>query len=267
MRIWHQSFTVLDDHLAHKNALAEHAKKVARPDTEFVLHDMKKGTYLNLVTVHFSKYSYFEFLNTIQILENVLQAEREEYDAVAICCFQEPGLHIAKSIVNIPVVGLVEASISIASMLGRKISFVTWLEEATLSCLYEKHAHSYGLEGRLAPTAYMKIKLDEKILSDSFEGEKAKILIDCFIKASEEAIKAGAEVIIPGKGMLNEFLFKHGVNRIDDVPIVDTVGALIKVTEALVDLQKASGISVSRKGIYASPPKEWIQQLRDFYGF
>lgn len=266
MRIWHQSFTVLNDLPAYKNALAGHAKRIARPDTEFVLHGMKKGTYLDLTTVHFSKYSYFEFLNAIQILDNVLQAEHEGYDAVALGCFQEPGLHIAKSIVSIPVMGLAESSMLIASMLGRRISFVTWLEEAALSYLYEKHAHFYGLEGRLGPTGYMNMKLDEKILSDSFGKEEAKPLIDRFVKTCEEVIKAGAEVIIPGEGVLNEFLFRSGVSKVGVVPVVDTIGSLIKVTEAFVDLKKSSGLSVSRKGIYASPPKEWIQKAKDFYG-
>lgn len=267
MRIWHQSFTVLDDLPSYKNALADHARRVARPDTKFVLHGMKKGTYLNLTTVHFSKYSYFEFLNAKQIVDNVLQAEREGYDAVAIGCFQEPGLHIAKSLVDIPAVGLAEASMPIASMLGRRFSFVTWLKEAALSYLYEKHAQFYGFNGRLAPTAYMKVKLDEKVLSDSFGKEKAKPLINSFVEASEKAIEAGAEVIIPGEGVLNEFLFKNGVSRIGEVPVVDTIGALIKVTESLVDLKEASGLFVSKKGVYATPPREWVQQLRKFYGF
>ena len=45
MRIWHQSFTVLQDLPAYDDALKAHFKKVARPDTEIVMHGMAEGTY------------------------------------------------------------------------------------------------------------------------------------------------------------------------------------------------------------------------------
>ena len=45
MKIWHQSFTVLSELGAYDDALRAHFKRVARPDTEIVMHGMRPGTY------------------------------------------------------------------------------------------------------------------------------------------------------------------------------------------------------------------------------
>ena len=47
MKIWHQSFTVLDDLPAYREAMERHIRKVVLPDTEVVLHGMRPGTYPN----------------------------------------------------------------------------------------------------------------------------------------------------------------------------------------------------------------------------
>lgn len=43
IRIWHQSFTVLEKLPAYAGALAQHFKRVARPDTEVVMHGMHRS--------------------------------------------------------------------------------------------------------------------------------------------------------------------------------------------------------------------------------
>ena len=45
MKIWHQSFTVLSDLGPYSDALKAHFKRVARPDTEIVMHGMSPGTF------------------------------------------------------------------------------------------------------------------------------------------------------------------------------------------------------------------------------
>ena len=58
----------------------------------------------------------------------------------------------------------------------------------------------------------------------------------------------------------------HGIHHIEDVPIVDSFGSAIKMCESLVDLQKISGMTITRKGFYhAKPPKEIVDKLREYY--
>lgn len=56
-----------------------------------------------------------------------------------------------------------------------------------------------------------------------------------------------------------------GLRDIDGVPILDTAGALVKMTELMVDLD-GLGVSRSRKGFYTSLPKDDLIRVRKSYG-
>ena len=56
-----------------------------------------------------------------EMICNVVQAEREGYDAVIVGHFQDAGLYEAKSVVDIPVVGLGEASMLYSCQLAQRI--------------------------------------------------------------------------------------------------------------------------------------------------
>ncbi len=47
-----------------------------------------------------------------RVIRNALEAERQGFDAFVVGRFQEPGLNESKAAVDIPVVGLGEATIS-----------------------------------------------------------------------------------------------------------------------------------------------------------
>ncbi len=56
---------------------------------------------------------------------NAVKAEREGYDAFIIGHFQDAGLYEARSVVDIPVVSLGEASMLYACQLGQRTGIVT----------------------------------------------------------------------------------------------------------------------------------------------
>lgn len=72
-------------------------------------------------------------------------------------------------------------------------------------------------------------------------------------------------MLIPSCMCLNMIFAKNGVKDIDGVPILDTVGALVKTAELMVD-PKAIGISRSKSGLYAPVSKEELTQVRKLYG-
>jgi hypothetical protein len=60
---------------------------------------------------------------------------------------------------------------------------------------------------------------------------------------------------------------KHGVFRVDGVPIVDALGATIKMAESMVDLRRSSGLAPSRRGYFTEkPPRERVRELIALYG-
>ena len=69
IKIWHQSFTVLGQLPPYAAALAAHFKKVARPDTEVVMHGMHDKTYLTNYPGNDIRYSYMQYLHAQQFVE------------------------------------------------------------------------------------------------------------------------------------------------------------------------------------------------------
>ncbi|WP_336492950.1 aspartate/glutamate racemase family protein, partial [Methylobacterium nigriterrae] len=66
-----------------------------------------------------------EFRCADQTIRNALRASEHGFDAFVIGHFQEPGLTECRGTVDIPVVGLGEASLLYGCTLGRKIGLVT----------------------------------------------------------------------------------------------------------------------------------------------
>ncbi|RLG34760.1 hypothetical protein DRN98_02165, partial [Methanosarcinales archaeon] len=83
--------------------LVLYAKKVLRPDTEVTMgHPEVSGIFL--------QYPYLELLNNRSVIEGVVRAAKSGYDAAMIGCYSDPGLHEARSIVDIPVTAVGESS-------------------------------------------------------------------------------------------------------------------------------------------------------------
>src|SRR3989304_2371935 len=96
IRIWWQSSTpIAQPHMAdYRNALAAHLEAVRRPDVEVHINGVDGGS-LDL------QYNAVVALNSYQpggILDKLLQAERQEFDAAAIGCFLDPALHEAREL-------------------------------------------------------------------------------------------------------------------------------------------------------------------------
>jgi hypothetical protein len=80
-------------------------------------------------------------------------------------------------------------------------------------------------------------------------------------------IRDGVDVIIPGEAPLCALLARHGVNRVDDVPVVDSLGATIKMAETMVDLRRTCGMSPARRGYFVDkPPRDRVKELIALYG-
>src|SRR4030066_2435457 len=67
-------------------------------------------------------------LATPDILNKTIQAEKDGFDAVIIDCMADPGLFSAREVVNIPVIGPVEASMHLAAILAHRFSFISLLD-------------------------------------------------------------------------------------------------------------------------------------------
>ena len=263
MRIWHQSFSDLDRVPLYRATLARHAKAVMPQGSEVVLHGLRPGTYgPDFAPIHTIRHRYLEFLNEAQVCEAALEAERQGYDAFALACFYDPALRSARSLVDIPCVGLSESCMLVACSLGHRFGLVS-LEDSQRA-QHEELARSYGLRERLAAVVPMEPAVDEYMLEADAAG--ARPFIRSFEEACTRLVAAGAEVVIPGDGFLNEMVWRTGLRTAAGVPVMDALGTLFHHAAFMAGLRRHLGTAVSRALHYARPPSGMLAAARDAAG-
>jgi allantoin racemase len=181
---------------------------------------------------------YDESIATPCILEKVKCAEENGFDAVIIDCMGDPGLHAAREIVKIPVIGPAEASMALAHVVSHRFSVVTVLK--SVLPIFDRMVRAYGFEARFASAR----SIDIPVLELEKEEETKRALTEESKKAIEED---KADTIILGcTGMAG---MARGLQEALGVPVIDPTWASLKIAESLVDMK----ISHS-KSVYPTPP-------------
>jgi allantoin racemase len=176
------------------------------------------------------------------MLRLVKQANDQDFDAVVIAAFCDPGLKAAREISDILVVGIEETSLHIAAMLGAKFTILTTSSKNIAN--KEAEVRRYKLEASLASVRPLGLS----VLQTAEEPELTKRrAIEVLTKAAEED---GAEVAILGcagmAGYATEISEKVGIT------VLDPTGASLKVCEALVE----SGLAHSKRAAFATPAEK-----------
>lgn len=259
IRIWHQSMTTLDEVPGYGTLLATQGARVCAPDTEIALHGLRDGTHPpGVAPIQSAAYAWLHDLNALQIVENVIAAQAEGFDAVAMSCFGDPKLDICRSLVDIPVLSAFETSLLIASTAGRAFGFLVPTESAVRATC-RRIAH-YGFEHRVAAVLACDPPLTEFELAAGFAGDDA--LVARLVAQCRRLVAAGADLVIPAEGVLNAVLVAHRVTAVDGAPVLDAWGATVVTAETLVRLQRTTGLANSRRGAYRRPDAAVVAHAR-----
>jgi allantoin racemase len=256
MRIWYQSGLSFPRFRTYERILREHVKAAADPDTAVYINGTSKGgTGV--------EYRFTEYFFAREMIENGLKAEQQEFEAYVIGTTNEAGLTELREALKIPVIGIIEASVHMACVMGRNFALITPSEKMIPH--FEEQVSRYGLRDRLAGIQYTEFKIpdlgrvfDDKALADRQVAQ--------FKDGARKLIEAGAETIIPIGGIAGLFLARFGLHEIDGVPVIDTISVAVKTAEMMVKTSKITGTFVSRRLTYARPPDEMLDQIRADYG-
>lgn len=262
MRIWHQSFTVLRDVPGYEDAMRTHLAKVLRPDTEIAFHGQAEGTYPGNYPGDDIGYGYTYWIHGNQWVAAGRAAEAQGFDAYAMCTLPNPMLREVRSLVEIPVIGMGETCFHLATMFGQRFAVVLFIER--MIPLYQEQIRNYGLADRCAGVHASGLTFHDVL--PGFQNPAP--VIEKFQDAARRVIRdTGADVIVPGEVPLNLLLAMNGVNRVDDVPILDGLSSTMKMAELMVDLHRATGIRHSRHGWFNSVPGgKRVDEVAAFYG-
>lgn len=256
MKIWHQSFTDLQALPRYCKTLMAHAQAIVPAGVDVVVHGVAPGTYpQGVAPMDFNSHPFLRMHNARQVCEAALAAEAAGYDALALGCFFDPALREARSLVDIPVVSLAETSMLTACSLGRRFALISLSDFQ--SQLTEDLARSYGLTERLAGIVTMRPAVSLFELETRSESIQAR-----FVAACQQAAALGAEIVIPGDGVLNAFLVREKVLQVDGVVVMDPLGVLLHHAAHFARLRHHTGLCVSRKQFYARPSAPLLAHAR-----
>lgn len=261
MRIWHQSFTVLDDVPHYRDALLRHLTAQAAPGTTIDLHGMRAGTYPSDYPGTHIGYAYLAGLHKEQFVQAALRAQDEGYDAFLIATIPDTAYEEVRTLIDIPVVTFGQTSVLMAAALGDRVGIVNFI--AALEPQLRRNLRSYRLDSLVGPI----VQVDAQFTDVMAAYADPLPLLEAFTDAARRAIADGANVLVPGEGPLNVFLADQGISRVDDVPVLDSLGTCVRVAELRVAQHRGSGLRPSRVGFYgAQPPRALVDAAREFYG-
>ena len=259
-RIWHQSFTVLDDVGPYVDAMRRHLGARALPGTTIDFHGMRPGTYPSAYPGTHIGYGYIAGLHKEQFVAAALQAQDAGYDAFLIATIPDTGFEEIRSLVDIPVIAYGNASVAFAATLAPRVGIVNFID--ALQPQLRRNMANYGFGEIVGP--FVSIGRGFSDIVAAYENPAP--LVDAFTIAARTAIQQGAHVIIPGEGPLNVFLADQGVSRVDDVPVIDSLGVGLALCEVRARMYRSAGLRPSRRGFFfETPPAEVIEGARSLY--
>ena len=220
------------------------ARAVARPGTEIVAVSPAMGPAS--IESH-----YDEALAVPGLLQEIAAGERDGVDGYVIACFGDPGLKAARELARGPVVGIAEAAMHLASMVGARFSVVTTLGR-TMGQAWHL-AEAYGMERFCANVRACELPVLE--LEEPGSSARERIIEECRRALDED----GADCIVLGcAGMAD--LCEH-IGTLLQVPVIDGVAAGVQLVESLVHLK----LRTSKRGELAQPlPKPMAGILQGF---
>lgn len=188
---------------------------------------------------------YDEALAVPGLLAAVLAAEQTGVDGYVIGCFGDPGLDAAREVAAGPVVGIAEAAMHVATMLGRSFSVVTTLARTMGQA--EHLVQRYGYPTRCRSIYACEVPVLEL---DDPASDARKLVVDCCRRAVE--YDEADSIVLGCAGMAD---FCHDVSEQVGVPVIDGVTAGVLLVESMVKL----GLQTSTRSEYALPlPKSYL---------
>jgi allantoin racemase len=184
--------------------------------------------------------------------------ELEQADGIAIACYSDhAGIYALRELGHSPVLGIAEASMYMACMLGHRFSIVT-TGESWLPLLWDA-VRRYGLESRCASvrTTHLSV-LDQE---EASPADVTQLILDESRRALDED---GAEVICLGCASMTGM--DKELEEVLGVPVLDGVICALKLLEAFAGY----GLKTSKRRAYALPTYQPLdglpQRFEDMYG-
>lgn len=211
-----------------------------KKDETYLRRFARKGTSIKVVSLKDGPSSLETFQSMVSVCPAIIELVKSiesDYDAIMINCFGDPCVEAIREIVRVPVLGPGETSMMIASLLGHKFSVISPTKKTALQV--ESRVRALGIEQRFASA----VGLDIAVLDLERDVKKT---VKAVVKASEKAVRDGAEVI--ALGCTGLAYMADEIRKRLNVPLIEPASLALKVAETLVDLR----LKHSKVALYGS---------------
>ena len=173
-----------------------------------------------------------------------------DVDGVVLACFGDPGLYPLKEAFDQPVVGIAEASMSLALLVGSRFGILAGMRRAVE--LMDSMVRTYGLEPRYAGTEL----LDMRVLDFDRDRDATLAVLET---VSRKLRVRGADVLLLGCAGLTGFV--DDLQARLEMPVIDPVEAGCRMLQTVV----AARLNTSHAGLYSKPAPQNMQQLERLF--
>jgi len=208
------------------------------------------GTQVSVLTAPFGVAyieTRFESLIGAYAAATLAAEHWEANDAIVVAAFGDPGIDGLREALDIPVVGLTEAALMSACLLGKRFSIIAISRRIT--AWYREVVQANGLIDRLASIRCLDTPLQDIGRVQDDHGERLKAL--CLSAVDDD----GADVIMIAGAPLAGLA--RSIRERIPVPVVDGVSSAVCHAQTLVSLAPAA----ARRGSFAPPPVKPNQGL------
>jgi Asp/Glu/hydantoin racemase len=249
-RIWYQSFVDPQEQRPYIMRLQEHLDRYAAPGVRFDVHGVSPpDRHLSPLT---------EFRCAARAIRNGILAQQQGYDAFVIGHFQEPGLVECRCALDIPVVGLGEATMLYACTIARTFGLVTI--NPVFIPWHRDQITRLGMGQRSAGVRAIDTQVDTYMRAFEDEGTYQQVKAD-FCRQVEPLVEAGAEVVIPAGGLPMLLLARESGLTVGGAVVLNGIAVAVASAESALKLFRQTGVAASRQGTFAKAPPEAIQEF------
>lgn len=197
--------------------------------------------------------------NNLGILESLWEAEKAGADVALIACGNDPALMMAREALSIPVLGITEAAMLLASSLGKRFACVGI--ERDCADLVEANLEDYGLADKaIRRDPVRTADLAESLIPWFQDPAYVKShVIPRFEEAARGAIEDGAEVIVSSCAGFAA-LSLNGYHKVSgtEVPVIEGVLAGAHLAQVHGTLRRLHGISTSKQRTFKGLPQQTV---------
>lgn len=219
---------------------------VLRDSTRIAIRGLKHAPDTAQTAPDCYRDSYFQLLSTVGIVEAAMAAAQEGFDALIVNCFDDYGVEQARSVVDVPVIGIGGASLFFAAQLARRIGVIVPNLPGQIA-FAERQIADLGLSQFLIHDG---IRMDELPFAESWcqalgDPDVATRRFEPLVRA---LLKDGAGAVVFGCGGFSLVCGAQGFTSLEvggqRYPVVIPITVALLQAEMLVTLSRAQGLPV-----------------------